>query len=43
MVMAADRKPNLVALAAEHTRVRADVDAAILAWEQALAEQDALG
>ena len=34
---------DMVALAADHTRRRQSVDAAIAAWEQAVAEQDALG
>jgi ATP-binding cassette subfamily F protein 3 len=34
---------DMVALAAEHTRLRHSVDAAIAAWEQAIAEQEALG
>jgi len=34
---------DLVALAAEHTRLRTEVDAAVAAWEQAVAEQEALG
>ncbi len=34
---------DLVALAAEHTRLRAEVDTAIAEWERAVAEQEALG
>jgi ATP-binding cassette subfamily F protein 3 len=34
---------DLVALAAEHTRVRAEVDAAVAEWERASAEQETLG
>ena len=34
---------DLVALAAEHTRVRAEVDAAVADWERTVAEQEALG
>ena len=36
------RDADLVALAAEHTRLRAEVDAAIADWERAVAEQEAL-
>ena len=38
-----DPTADLVALAAEHTRLRADVEAAIAGWERAVAEQEALG
>ena len=34
---------NQVALAADHTRLRSAVEAAVAAWEQSIAEQDALG
>jgi ATP-binding cassette subfamily F protein 3 len=34
---------DMIALAAEHTRQQAAVDAALAAWEQAVAELDALG
>jgi len=34
---------DLVALAAEHTRLRAQVEAAVAGWERAVAEHDALG
>jgi ATP-binding cassette subfamily F protein 3 len=34
---------DMVALAAEHTRLRQSVEAAVAAWEQAVAEQEALG
>ena len=34
---------DMVALAAEHTRLRHSVDGAIAAWEKAIAEQEALG
>lgn len=34
---------DMVALAAEHTRVQAEVDAAVAVWEAAVAEQEALG
>jgi hypothetical protein len=33
---------DFIALAAEHTRLRADVEAAIVGWEHAIAEQEAL-
>jgi ATP-binding cassette subfamily F protein 3 len=36
------RGADLVALAAEHTKLRADVDAAIAEWERAMAEHEAL-
>ena len=35
--------PVRVALAAEHTRLRTNVEAAVADWERALAEQEALG
>ncbi len=34
---------DMVALAAEHTRLQDDLLAALSAWEQAVAEQEALG
>ncbi len=34
---------DLIALAAEHTRLRGEVDAAIAEWERAVTEQEALG
>lgn len=34
---------DLIALAAEHTRLREEVDIAIAAWEHAVAEQEAVG
>ncbi|MBC7808418.1 MAG: ABC-F family ATP-binding cassette domain-containing protein [Akkermansiaceae bacterium] len=37
------RNHDIVTLAAEHARLRDDVDAAVAAWEKAVAEQEALG
>ena len=37
------KNTDMVGLAAQHTRLRGDVDEAILAWETAAAEQEALG
>jgi ATP-binding cassette subfamily F protein 3 len=39
---AGDPNTDLVALAAEHTRLRAEVDKAVTAWERAAAESEAL-
>lgn len=36
------RDVDLVALAAEHTRLRQEVEGSVVAWEQAVAEQEAL-
>ena len=33
----------MVALAAEHTRLQDDLSAALAAWEQAVADSEALG
>jgi ATP-binding cassette subfamily F protein 3 len=38
----ASGRGDMVALAAEHTRLRTDLDAAIAAWEQSVAEQESL-
>ncbi len=38
-----DPKADIVALAAEHTRLRAGVDAAITVWERAVSEHESLG
>jgi len=34
---------DLIALAAEHTRLQGEIEAAVAAWERAVAEQEALG
>ena len=38
-----DTVADMVALAAEHTRLQDDLLAALAAWEQAVAEQETLG
>ncbi|MBC8138915.1 MAG: hypothetical protein H8F28_23815, partial [Fibrella sp.] len=37
------RNHDIVTLAADHARLRDEVDAAVAAWEKAVAEQEALG